>query len=99
MLQYLHHPHTQLGRKPLDNQMRVALRHGPALAVGNVRPQHHIVQREARRRAVREMADRQRRRRPAVLMQEDDIAQPGRLRARNQVVQDEVAAVQPDAGR
>ena len=95
VLEDLDDPLPERRGEALEHEVRVRLADGAARRGGQVVPQQDVVQREGGRRPVRQVRDRQRRRRAAVLVQEDDVRQPRRVRGADQVRQHQVAAVEP----
>lgn len=73
MLQDLDHALPQLSREALEEQVRIALAHGPARRVRYVVAQHDIVQTKQGRGAVREVGDCETSRGAAVLVEQDQI--------------------------
>lgn len=71
MLQDFDHALPQLAREALEDQVRVALAHGPARRVRDIVAQHNVVQTEQRSGAVRKMRDGETGGRAAVLVQQD----------------------------
>ena len=95
----LHDALPERGAEALEDEVRVRLTDGPTRGGGEVVAQLDVVQGEGGGGPVREVRDRQRGGDAAVLVQDAQVAQPGRVRARDQVRQDQVAPVQPDGGR
>ena len=99
VFQNVHHPHPQRGAEPLEDQVRVAFRHGAARGARDVLAQHHVGQGEGGRGPVRQVRDGERGGRAAVFVQQQDVRQSGGGGGADERGQHERAPVQPDGGR
>lgn len=98
VLQDLYDAAAQGRGEAFEDEVRVALADGAALGVGDVGAQHHVVQREAGGGAVGEVADCHCGGRAAVFVDQDHVAEARALGRADEVVQDQVAAVQAHGG-
>ena len=96
MFQDLRDPFSQPTLEPVEDEMGITLRDRPACRPRDIMTQHDVMQRERGRRSMGKMGDGQRRRRPPVFMQENDIREPRRHGRGHQVGQHHVAPVQTD---